>query len=153
MDETDRKLLKALQRNAQMTAQDLGEHLNLSPSQAGRRRARLEEQGYIRAYSARLDPARLGLQVQAFVQVQMESQSPEAARAFLRLVNLRSEVTSVWTLTGNSDYLMRVYCSDLAALNVLIHEVLLPHPSVARVQSQIVLDHVKQDTPLPTDHG
>ncbi len=153
MDEIDRKLLKALQRNAQMTAQDLGEHLNLSPSQAGRRRQRLEEQGYIRAYAARLDPARLGLQVQAFVQVQMESQSPEAARAFLRLVNLRSEVTSVWTLTGNSDYLMRVYCSDLAALNVLIHQVLLPHPSVARVQSQIVLDHVKQDTPLPTDHG
>ncbi|MCK0138612.1 Lrp/AsnC family transcriptional regulator [Aliiroseovarius sp. F47248L] len=153
MDETDRKLLKALQQNAQMTAQDLGEYLNLSPSQAGRRRARLEEQGYIRAYSARLDPARLGLQVQAFVQVQMESQSPEAARAFLRLVNLRNEITSVWTLTGNSDYLMRVYCSDLSALNVLIHEVLLPHPSVARVQSQIVLDHVKQDTPLPTDHG
>ncbi|GHE94820.1 AsnC family transcriptional regulator [Aliiroseovarius zhejiangensis] len=153
MDETDRKLLKTLQRNAQMTAQDLGEHLNLSASQAGRRRQRLEEQGYIRAYAARLDPARLGLQVQAFVQVQMESQSPESARAFLRLVNLRSEITSVWTLTGNSDYLMRVYCTDLGALNVLIHEVLLPHPSVARVQSQIVLDHVKQDTPLPTDHG
>ncbi|SEW14233.1 DNA-binding transcriptional regulator, Lrp family [Aliiroseovarius sediminilitoris] len=153
MDETDRKLLKALQQDAQMTAQDLGDYLNLSPSQAGRRRARLEEQGYIRAYAARLDPTRLGLQVQAFVQVQMESQSPESARAFLRLVNFRSEVTSVWTLTGNSDYLMRVYCSDLSALNVLIHEVLLPHPSVARVQSQIVLDHVKQDAPLPTDHG
>ena len=153
MDATDRRLLKALQKNAQLTAQELGEQLNLSASQAGRRRARLEEQGYIRAYAARLDPSKLGLQVQAFVQVQMESQSPKSARAFLQLVNLRDEVTSVWTLTGNSDYLMRVYCSDLAALNVLIHEVLLPHPSVARVQSQIVLDHVKQDAPLPTDHG
>ncbi|WP_371168881.1 Lrp/AsnC family transcriptional regulator [Aliiroseovarius sp. 2305UL8-7] len=153
MDTTDRRLLKALQQNAQLTAQELGEQLNLSASQAGRRRQRLEEQGFIRSYTARLDPARLGLQVQAFVQVQMESQSPEAARAFLRLVDLRPEVTSVWTLTGNADYLMRVYCTDLAALNVLIHEVLLPHPSVARVQSQIVLDHVKQDAPLPTDHG
>ncbi|MHA6267653.1 Lrp/AsnC family transcriptional regulator [uncultured Aliiroseovarius sp.] len=153
MDETDRRLLKALQIDAQMTAQDLGERLNLSASQAGRRRARLEEQGYIRAYAARLDPARLGLHVQAFVQVQMESQAPKAARAFLRLVELRPEVTSVWTLTGNSDYLMRVYCSDLGALNELIHDVLLPHPSVARVQSQIVLDHVKQDAPLPTDHS
>lgn len=153
MDHTDRDMLKALQRNAQLTAQELGEQLNLSASQAGRRRQRLEEQGFIRSYGARLDPARLGLQVQAFVQVQMESQSPKAARAFLRLVELRPEVTSVWTLTGEADYLMRVYCPDLAALNVLIHEVLLPHPSVARVQSQIVLDHVKQDTPLPTDHG
>ncbi|UWQ13118.1 Lrp/AsnC family transcriptional regulator [Aliiroseovarius sp. M344] len=153
MDEIDRNLLKALQQNAQMTAQELSETLNLSASQAGRRRQRLEDQGYIHAYAARLDPARIGLHVQAFMQVQMESQSPESARSFLRLVKLRSEITSVWTLTGNSDYLMRVYCSDLGALNVLIHEVLLPHPSVARVQSQIVLDQVKQDAPLPTDHG
>ncbi|WP_289041674.1 Lrp/AsnC family transcriptional regulator [uncultured Aliiroseovarius sp.] len=153
MDQIDRNLLKALQGNAQMTAQELGEHLNLSTSQAGRRRARLEQQGYIRAYTARLDPALLGLRVQAFIQVQMESQAPEAAQAFLRLVRLRDEVTSVWTLTGDADYLMRVYCSDLAALNVLIHQVLLPHPSVQRVHSQIVLDHVKQDAPLPTDYG
>ena len=49
-----------------------------------------------------------------------------------------------------ADYLLRVYCSDLAALNRLIHEILLPHPAVARVQSQIVMDQCKPDAPLPT---
>ena len=63
MDATDLKLLAALQRRADMTAQELGEHLNLSPSQAARRRARLEAQGVIAGYRARLDPARLGLDV------------------------------------------------------------------------------------------
>lgn len=153
LDQTDRKLLKALQQNAQLTAQELGDLLNLSPSQAGRRRLRLEQSGLIERYAARIDPAQLGLSVQSFVQVQMASQSPEAAQAFLSLTERRDEITSVWTLTGEADYLMRVYCHDLASLNRLIHEILLPHASVARVQSQIVLDHVKKDTPLPTDYG
>lgn len=153
LDSIDRKLLDALQSNAQLTAQELGEHLNLSASQAGRRRLRLEQDGLIERYSARLDPAKLGLSVQAFVQVQMANQSPQAAKEFLRLTELRREITSVWTLTGEADYMMRVYCADLAAVNQLIHEFLLPNPSVARVHSQIVLDHVKKDTPLPTDYG
>lgn len=149
LDSTDRHLLQLLQQNAHLTAQELGDALNLSPSQAGRRRQRLEMQGYIRHYAARLEPGRLGLNVQAFVQVQMASQRPEDARAFARLVETLPEIVSSWTLTGDADYLLRVYCEDLSALNRLIHERLLPQSFVARVQSQIVMDQLKQDAPLP----
>lgn len=150
LDETDSRLLDHLQRDATLTAEALGHLLGLSASQAGRRRQRLEDKGYILGYRARLDPGRLGLHVQGFVQVQMASQDPEAARAFARLVSARPDIVSAWTLTGEADYLLRVYCEDLAALNRLIHEVLLPHPSVARVHSQIVMDQLKPDAPLPT---
>lgn len=150
LDETDSRLLAALQRNAHLTAQELGEALNLSPSQAGRRRQRLEAEGLIRGYAARLDPVRLGLTVQAFIQIQMRGHGADHAQAFARLIATRPEITSAWTLTGEADYLLRVYCAGLAALNDLIQHVLLPHPSVARVQSQIVLDQFKPDAPLPT---
>lgn len=150
LDETDTRLLAALQADAHLTAQELGDMLNLSPSQAGRRRQRLETEGYIEGYSARLDPVRLGLQVQGFVQVQLATHGPEQSKAFARLVRTRPEITSAWTMTGEADYLLRVYCADLPALNALIHEVILPHPSVARVQSQIVMDQLKRDAPLPT---
>ena len=149
LDETDTRLLAALQKNAHLTAQQLGEMLNLSPSQAGRRRQRLEAAGMIRSYTARLDPLKLGLSVQAFVQVQMARHGTETATAFSRLVATRPEVISAWTLTGEADYLLRVFCDDLSALNRLIHQVLLTHPSVARVQSQIVMDQFKPDAPLP----
>lgn len=149
LDTTDLRLLAALQADAQLTAQELGEKLNLSPSQAGRRRQRLEADGYIEAYRARLSPMRLGLTVQAFVQVQMATHAPDLVRTFTRILETRPEVTSAWTLTGEADYLLRVYCVDLPALNSLIHEVLLPHPAVARVQSQIVMDQFKADGPLP----
>lgn len=149
LDETDSRLLAALQKNAHLTAEALGDLLNLSPSQAGRRRQRLEAEGYILGYAARVDPLRAGLAVQAFIQVQMASQSPEAVRAFSTLVATRPEIVSAWTLTGEADHLLRAYCADLAGLNRLIHQVLLAHPAVARVQSQIVMDQFKPDAPLP----
>lgn len=149
MDHIDSRLLAALQKNAHLTAQELGTLLNLSASQAGRRRQRLEEQGIVKAYTARLDPQKLGLAVQSFVQVEMASHAPEAARAFSVLIETQPQVISAWTLTGAADYLLRVYCADLTALNHLIHEVLLPHPSVSRVQSQIVMNQMKADAPLP----
>ena len=150
LDQTDKNLLAMLQRDANLTTQQLGEMLNLSTSQAGRRRQRLEADGYIQNYAARIDPIRVGLTVQAFVQVQLTTHGPEESQSINRLFSLRPEITSVWTLTGDADYLLRIYCEDLSALNRLIHEVLLPHPSVSRVQSQIVMDQLKRDAPLPT---
>jgi len=149
LDEMDTRLLAALQKDAQLTAQDLGARLGLSPSQAGRRRQRLESAGFIRGYTARLDPPRLGLAIQAFVQVEMATHGPEEARAFTRLLDRTPEIVSAWTLTGTADYLLRVYCPDLAALNRLIHEVLLAHAAVAKVRSQIVMEQCKSDAALP----
>ena len=149
LDATDARLLTILQTDAQITAEALGRALNLSSSQAGRRRQRLEAAGLIRAYAARLDADALGLSVQAFIQVQMATHKPDLVETFARLVAHESRITSAFTLTGEADYLLRVYCPDLAALNQLIHERILPHPAVARVQSQIVMDQLKPDAPLP----
>ena len=149
LDDNDKKLLSALQGNAHYTAQELGERLNMSASQAGRRRQKLEADGFISAYRAHLDADKLDLSVQAFVQVQLSTHGPEQAGSFARLIEVQNEITSAWTLTGDADYLLRVYCCGLSALNSLIHEIILPHPAVARVQSQIVMDHLKKDAPLP----
>ena len=149
LDAIDRELLTQIQRDASITADALGRRLGLSASQAGRRRARLEADGTVRGASARLDPARIGLHVQAFVSVEMATHAPAKARDFLRMLDARPEVAGVWTMTGEADYLLRVWCADLAALNVLIHGTLLPHEAVARVRSQIVMDQPKPDGPLP----
>ena len=149
LDATDIRLLSALQENGQMTAEALGQTLNLSPSQAGRRRARLEAEGYIEGYRARVSPEKVGLGVQAFVQIQITGYRPDEIKSLLRIVETRPEITAAWTLTGQADYLLRVYCETLSALNRLIQETLLPHPAVARVESQIVMEHFKADAPLP----
>lgn len=149
IDDTDRAIIRALQRNADLTAQELGAAVNLSPSQAGRRRQRLEQEGYLMGSRAIADAQKLGLGVQAFVQVSLASHAPEGAADFHRLVRAEPQITSAFTLTGDADYLLRVWCADLQALHALLHRVILPHKAVARVQSQIVMDQMKPDAPLP----
>lgn len=149
LDPIDSRLLAALQANGALTAQDLGERLNLSPSQAARRRQRLEAVGLITGYGARLDPSRLGLTVQAFISVQMARHAPDTARSFASLIATLPQVVACWTLTGEADYLLRVWCTDLPDLNRLIQDRLLAHASVGRVQSQIVMEQFKPDAGLP----
>lgn len=149
LDASDRHLIRALQRNADLTAQELGKAINLSPSQAGRRRQKLEADGYLTGTRAIADAKRLGLTVQAFVQVSLSSHDPEGAADFHRMIRNEPQVTAAFTLTGEADYLLRVWCADLQALHALLHGLILPHKAVGRVQSQIVMDQMKPDAPLP----
>ncbi|MEM7438510.1 MAG: Lrp/AsnC family transcriptional regulator [Pseudomonadota bacterium] len=151
LDSTDLKLLTELQRNAQATSLELTERLHLSASQISRRKARLEAEGYIEGYVAQLNPDKLGLAVQAFVQVSMSGHTAENAKVFQDMAQRRPEVSSLWTLTGEADYLLRVWCRSLHDLNQLVHEVFLPHDAVARVQTKIVMAQLKTDAGLPVD--
>lgn len=149
LDQIDAAILRALSRDATLTAEALGARVGLSASQVGRRRQRLEEAGVISHYAARLEPARLGLDVQAFVHVTMARHARDAAASFERLARARPEIVSAWTMTGEADYLLRVFCPDLAALHHLIREVVLAHEAVARVESRIVMEQIKRDAALP----
>ncbi len=149
LDQADKNILNAIQSNSGLTAADLSQKLNMSASQAGRRRQRLEAAGYITHYGAHLDAQKMGLHVQGFVQVQMAAHSEITAKSFARLIKLRPEIVNAWVLTGQADYLLHIYCTDLAALNSFIQGILLPHDAVARVESQIVMDALKTNAPLP----
>jgi len=151
LDQTDRRLLSFLQQHGNATAQEMGAALNLSPSQAGRRRQRLEEEGLIAGYGARVDPARVGLGVEAFIAVHLTAHAPDVGRAFVALAKRRAEVVAAWTMTGEADYMLHVFCPDLGALNHLVHHVLLAQPGVARVHSQIAMDRVKVGAALPVE--
>lgn len=149
LDSLDARLLTLLQRDAQTTAQELSETLNLSPSQISRRRQQLEKDGFIQKTIAKLDAAKLGLSVQAFVQVQTAAHTAETHTQFLNLIKTHPEITGAWTMTGDADYLLRIYCADLPALNRFTQDVILPHPSIGRVHSQIVMEELKDTGALP----
>lgn len=140
---TNRLRPAALQQDAIMTA------LNLSPRQAPWRQQRPAGEGFITGHRARRDPDRLGLTMQASLHSEPADRSPDTLKTCRILISACPKVISAWTLTGEADYLVRVWCADLAAVNRLIHHVTLPHPAIARVQSQIIMDQMKADTALP----
>jgi len=91
----------------------------------------------------------LGWTYRPLSKLRMTGHTPDNAGRFENLAERTPEVVSLWTLTGDADYMLRVYCKSLAALNSLVHDVFLPHEAVARVQTKIVMKQLKMDTGLP----
>ncbi len=149
MDAFDRKLLAAIQADGARTNQELADQVGLSASQISRRRQQLEVDGLIEGYAARLSAARLGFGVRAFVHVTLARHSPDNSRRFAELVARTPEVQEAHALTGEADYLLKVTVRGLADLAALINAVLLPHESVDRVRSEIVLETLKETAALP----
>jgi DNA-binding Lrp family transcriptional regulator len=149
MDAFDQKLVAALQRNSAQTNQELGDSVGLSPSQISRRRQQLEADGLILRYEARLSPEKLGFGLRAFVHISLAAHSPLNSKRFFDLVARTPQILEAHALTGDSDYLLKVVVKDLRALSVLINETLLPHETVDRVRSEIVLETLKETAELP----
>ena len=149
LDAFDLRLLAALQENGRLTNQELGERIGLSASQCSRRRAGLEGAGLIRGYRADLAAGLIGFRLLVFVQVTLATHSGDNAEKFRKLVARLDEVQEAYATTGDTDYLLKVVVADLKDLSVLVNEVLLPHESVARVRSSIVLDRIKETASLP----
>ncbi len=149
IDPFDLTLLASLQEDGRLTNQQLAERVNLSASQCSRRRLRLETAGVIRGYRAVLSARALDLEIAAFVQITLATHTQENAESFQALIRNSPEILDAYTLTGEADYLLRVVTRNLDALSRLVNDRLLPHPSVARVQSRIVLERLKENGPLP----
>jgi DNA-binding Lrp family transcriptional regulator len=152
MDSFDVKLLDALQEDGRLSNFQLADIVGLSASQCSRRRAGLEEAGTIASYHAHLDAEALGLGIVAFVQVTLATHSPDNSKRFLKLIESLDEVQEAYSLTGETDYLVKVTLTDLKALSRLLNEVFLPHESVAHVRSSVVLVRLKQTPRLSLSH-
>ena len=96
-----------------------------------------------------LDEAELGLQLEAYVTVTLSSYARSEVHAFHSRVVELPQVIECCSLTGDSDYLLRVLTKDRAAFSKFLNEDLLGHGDVARVRSSIVLDRIKRTTALP----
>src|SRR5258707_13404982 len=152
MDDFDLKLLNALQEDGRLTNLELAERIGLTASQCSRRRAALEKSGVIEGYHAALANQAVGLDVLVFVQVSLATQSPDSGQAFARLIRSLDEVQEAYSLTGEADFLVKLVVPDLKTLSRILNDVFLPHRSVGRVRSSVVLDRFKQTMRLPLSH-
>jgi DNA-binding Lrp family transcriptional regulator len=149
LDGFDLKILEALQKDGRLTNNELAERIALSASQCSRRRSRLEAEGYIQGYQARLDRQKIGLDLLVVVSVTLATHNRDNARRFAALVNDLPEVLEAYALTGEMDYHLKVATRGLSGLSRFVNDVLLPHDSVQHVKTSIVLDTLKQFEGLP----
>lgn len=149
LDRTDLRILAVLQGEGRITNAELAERVSLSSSACLRRLQRLEAEGILTGYSAQVDPQAVGLGLQAFVRVRLSKHESAAVERFAEQVNGWDEVVACFALTGDMDYLMHIYVTDLEHFSRFVLDRLLNAAGVADVNSSFVLRTVKRSAALP----
>lgn len=152
-DRIDFQILTLLQSDGRITNAQLAEQVNLSASACLRRVQRLEREGVIAGYAAQVDALAVGLDLQAFVRVQLKQHDTATVEAFALQVNGWDEVATCHALTGDMDYLLHVYVTDLEHFSRFLLERLLNTSGVADVNSSFVLRTVKALPSVPLGQG
>jgi len=151
LDALDRKILRALQRQGRASNIELAADVHLSAPQCFRRVRALEERGVIRGYHAAVDPAALGLGVTAYVSLNIESSAFSRVRAIEAEIRTFEQILECHSVSGDSDYLLKVVAADLRALSQFLTDRLMQIDGVADVRSMICLEEIKPPSALPTD--
>ena len=149
LDNFDRSILGALQKDGRISNVDLAELVNLSESACLRRVRRLEDNGFIERYAALLDQRQAGLSGNVFVHIALHREEQSELAAFEAAVQNLPEVMECYLMTGEFDYLLRVVVSDMADFERVHNESLTRLPGVARVNSSVAIRTVRKTTELP----
>lgn len=149
LTEPDRRILRALQRDASEPLGRLAERLGMAQSTLWRRIQALEAAGVIRARVALLNPAAVGAGLLVLVQVHLADHAEASVAAFAALVQRCPEILECHAVTGGSDYQLKVRVPDVAAYEAFMTRNLLRAPFVRNVTSSIVLREIKATTELP----
>lgn len=147
LDPTDIHLLDLLQRNARLSYAELGKEVGLSISAVNERLKKLDTQGYIEHYTVRINPAKAGFDVCAFIHVLLST--PEHEHDFLQSILALQEVQECHHITGEFSYLLKVRVRSTADLEAFLKRGLKSIPGIARTHSAIALSSPKETTTLP----
>ena len=149
LDETDGRILQALQQRGRLSNADLAEQINLSPSACHRRVQRLEAEGIIRGYVALVDPRKVGRPTTVFVEITLSGQADEVLDAFEKAVARVPDVLECHLMAGSADYLLKVVANDTEDFARIHRRYLATLPGVQQMQSSFALRTVRQTTALP----
>ncbi len=149
IDDTDKKILTLLQRDARLTNAEIAERVGLSISAAHRRVKQLEASGVVKGYGAKVDRAAAGLSVLAYVFVKLDSHAEDHLAAFEKQVNLMDEVVSCSAVSGGGDYILQVVAKDMDSFAEMALKKLVRLPGVKDSSSHFVLSNMKESAGWP----
>lgn len=148
-DRIDLKILKLLQADGRITNLKLAEAVALSPTAVLARTQRLQRDGFILGYEARLNPLKLGRGMMVFVEVLLDRTTPNVFNEFKAAVQVRDEIMECHMVAGGFDYLLKTRMADMAAYRDFAGSVLWQLPGVRETRTYAVMEEVKNSSQLP----
>ncbi|MCV6623333.1 Lrp/AsnC family transcriptional regulator [uncultured Pseudoteredinibacter sp.] len=146
---SEKAILGALQREGRMSNVELAQQVGLSESPCFRRVKQLEDDKVITGYCAVVDQRRLGLEVTAFVQVDLEQGSEADTELFMDAVRAEEYITECYAMSGEYDYLLKVVARSIDHFGEISMKRILKFPGVKNIVSSFNLLEVKNTRQLP----
>jgi len=148
IDDVDRRILTALHADARVSNSALAELVGIAPSTCHGRVRRLQELGVIRGFYADIDPAAIGLTLQAMISVSLQSNARGKIRNFIAHIRSRPQVMDVYFLAGADDFILHVAARDTDDLRAFVVENLNADADVAGTQTSLIFEHLRGASPL-----
>ncbi|WP_210527925.1 Lrp/AsnC family transcriptional regulator [Rubellimicrobium arenae] len=148
MDRIDRKIIVELQRDATLSLARLADRVGLSQTPCWKRVQKLEQTGVITRRVALVDPQMVSLGLTAFVAISANDHSPSWREAFARGIAGMAEITEVWRMAGEADYLLKVVTRDMASFDAFYRR-LTETLELKSVTSSFAMERVAYTTALP----
>ncbi|MBP2233610.1 DNA-binding Lrp family transcriptional regulator [Sinorhizobium kostiense] len=149
LDGIDRKILRILQEQSDISHATLAESVGASPASCWRRIKAMDMAGVLGKTVRLVNPDMVGRGLNVFCQIRMKSHDPAARRSFEHFVESHEEVLECYSMSGDWDYLLRVVVADVADYERLLMRGILTHEAVANSSSHFALKSVKYSTAIP----
>ena len=149
LDETDLRILRAMQADCRLTTKQLATIVHLSSTPTFERLRRLERMGFIRNYVAVLDAEKLERGFVVYCNVSMKQINKVIANDWRQRVAEWTEVAECYNVSGNCDYMLKIYIESMKRYQEFLIEKIGQIDYVARIQSVFVMDTVKQTYGIP----
>ena len=149
LDETDRKILRILQRNSDLTVKELAAKLHLSTSPTFERQKRLERDGYIERYMAVVNPHKAGNGIMVLCNIRLKQHSQELIQEFMDVVQNLEEITECYNTSGDYDFLIKVYAHDMKSYQQFMLNTLGTINCIGSLHSIFVIDETKNTHAVP----
>lgn len=149
LDKTDLQMLRVLQADARITVKELALKVHLSPTPVFERLHRLEKEGIIKRYTAVVDAAKLGRGFLVFCSVRLRRMGKDIAHDFVSRVKDIPEVAECYNISGDFDYILKIYAPDMQYYNDFLINTLGTIESLGSVQSSFVMNEIKSSYGLP----
>ena len=148
LDKLDRRILAILQKDGRLSMKDLGEQVGLSITPCIERVKRIERDGIISGYHARVNPAALGASLLMFVQITLSNKSGEMFEQFRREVLRIPQVLECHLVSGDFDYIIKARIREMSEYRKLLGDIMLQLPGAAQSKSYVVMEEIKETLTL-----
>jgi Lrp/AsnC family leucine-responsive transcriptional regulator len=145
----DESILRALQSDGRLSMQELAEKTGLSASQCWRRVRDLEASGIISGYTTQVSAKSVGLGAIAYVHIALRDHNEDNINAFLRLIESEDQIVECASITGDHDFVLKIYAKSPEDFEQFIMKRLLTSGLVKDTRSNFVLREIKTRKPLP----